>query len=225
MSEKDLKRIFRQASEVAKSVPESLREAAFNRALDELLAEYHKGRDASGDNADTEPHLLRDSLDAIEQAAASLGVENLSPEQVAVLLHDRLGVPITPEMVGEVIDRADSLLTTAYRRSGDIYRRIVAGRGEGTVSRGQKSRGGGQASAARPIELLMDLVALGFFTTARTAGDVILYLQRKGFQFTAQQITPVLLRLIQMGILTRERHQGKSAYRAASKPRPKSKKR
>jgi hypothetical protein len=47
MPSDDLTEAFKQAAEIAKSVPEHLQETAFNRALDAILGETAKGSSGS----------------------------------------------------------------------------------------------------------------------------------------------------------------------------------
>src|SRR5690606_12478962 len=84
-----------------------------------------------------------------------------------------------------------------------------------------KPKGGAKRKAPEPVDLspaqiINELIAKGFFNTARTVRDILVYLERKGLQFTASQLYPVMMRLIRAGLLAREKTpDGEYEYRAS----------
>jgi hypothetical protein len=61
--------------------------------------------------------------------------------------------------------------------------------------------------------VLIDLIRRGFFESSRSITQVVLHVNRMGFHFTARELTPVLFRLMQVGILARSRNsQGQYQY-------------
>ncbi|MFP4502161.1 MAG: hypothetical protein ACLFTT_14260 [Candidatus Hydrogenedentota bacterium] len=146
MNDAKLKRAFREAAEIAEGMPESLREAAFNRALDEILGEQGgaahlrgSGAGAAEDEAEeTAAHeaqrgirgipgmsfVLEKSVAALNLAGSHLGLEEMSAEQVADTLEERFGVHVNEGVVARALESADSVVTTV-RRGGETLYRVI----------------------------------------------------------------------------------------------------
>jgi len=59
------------------------------------------------------------------------------------------------------------------------------------------------------------MIKSGFFNSARTVGEVLLYFQRRGIEITARELSGILIRLLQAGLLER-RESPKGAYKYRS---------
>ena len=136
MSGGDLKRLFKEAAEIAKSVPKELREAAFNRALDALSVPGSKqpavttpqtqtsGTGADATPQDTEAILLRDldrtrhpeiasapgvlerALYVLRAAREDHQIDGLSAAQIANLLTEKFRIRTTNQAVRGALDSA-----------------------------------------------------------------------------------------------------------------------
>jgi len=217
MSDRRLKRIFKEAAELAKSVPEEFREVAFSRAVDVLVA-----RDAVRDvESESEPEhvkgstekILAASIDAIGQAAGRVGVGGLSADEIGTLLEQRFGITADNDVIARVLKTSDSIVDRVSGSGTTLFHLLRAS--------APKDNGEGEPEVEvnteqpRPYKILTDLVAKGFFNTSRTVRDVAMYLQRKGFEITSRELTPVMLRLIQAGLLHRVKNaQGRYEYKS-----------
>jgi hypothetical protein len=135
---KKLKNIFSKAAEIAESVPEEYRETAFNRALDRLLGEHQEQEKAAaeapekdGSKKKTIPDpdkltiddILDMSFDALNHATEKLGVEGLSPDQIASSLNERFGLNLSRDIIADTLENADNLVQRTPG-AGSIYRLI-----------------------------------------------------------------------------------------------------
>lgn len=231
-----MKRMFREAADVARSLPPEFRQAAFNRALD-MLAEQDRPRANGSAEPDAEPapkrgitgfaapdYLIDRTFDAVGFAAERLGMESVTAEDVAEILQDRFGIKTPADMVASALNATGTVARTANFGGRTIYRILT------TSSRGsarQKARNLEPAEkrakkpapkrrlkrGSSPGEIAQDLLALGFFATAKTTADVLLYVEKQGLELTARQITPVLMRLMRGGELTgKKTRDGRYAY-------------
>ena len=248
MSDPRIRKIFKEAADIAKSMPPGLQEAAFNRALDVLLGELHDTTAARGgeDEAPEERErllgipgaglFLEKSVAAFNVAAGTLGIGELDADEVADVLEEKLGPHIRQSVIGRAFESADSVVETACNGADAVFRMFGGEAGEddeagtaGTASprapnsSGKKSAprtkasGGKKKATARkkpPVKptasrsvagIVFDLAKKGFFTSARTASQVAFYLNRKGLEITVREVTPILMRLIQAGLLSRTR--------------------
>lgn len=238
MASKRLQNMFEEAASIAATVPEDLRPAAFNRALDLLLARAGGGVGAAEADAilrgsakdkrilgifGTEL-VLEKSVDVLNFATSRLGLEELSAEQIAALVNERFGLPTTGSVVSLALTGASGLVR-GMQRGGETLYRIVAPVLEDeaeTTGKHKKKKAGkhGKAKASReasvtPGQVVRDLLALGFFTSARTAAELALDLEKRGIDFTVRQIVPVLTTLIDAGLLVKKTNsEGKASYRA-----------
>ncbi len=224
MASKRLKAMFEEAAEIAETVPKEMQPAAFNRALDLLLARAGGGAGAAEADAilrgsakdrrilgiyGTEV-VLEKSVDMLNFATTRLGMEELSAEQIAALVNERFGLPATGTVISTALMGASGLVR-GFQRGGETLYKIVAPKFEEPKKKGRKKR----APEPTPAQVVRDLVALGFFQTARTAADLVLYVEKKGLQITTQQIVPTLGALIDAGLLEKKKDaKGHTKYRA-----------
>ena len=248
MAHKKLKGIFKEAAAIAKVVPEELREAAFNRALDRLMGE--EGRNAGKRRrVDEEPSapkrpferpfsalaetahvetILEKSVEVLNLATGTLGIEAMTAEQIAEMLDEKFGIVTSNEMVARVLENTDGLVRRVREGGGAVYRLIrpvpakkrTAGKRKTASKAKTKARAKGKTRAKAAgrakaggddgesgqdgAQLLLGLAGKGFLATARTTGEIILFLQRKGFEITARELTPLLIRLLKAGLLARD---------------------
>lgn len=223
MADRKMKQMFKEAADIAKSVPAEFRETAFNRALDMLSGkDGHEFEHASEKPAARRgilgvvPDFLLDrSLDAVNFATAKLGREAVSAEEVAEILTERFGVPATRDMVIRAMMTAGQMVVTARDGGRVLYSVVRPDNTPAPPKRGAKNTATKKATPvdASPTKIIRDLIALGFFRTARTTTDVVVYLQKKGIELTARQLTPVMIRLMKDGLLGRKKSkQGDFAY-------------
>lgn len=233
MASKRLQGLFAEAAEIAATVPEDLRPAAFNRALDLLLARASGGAGAAEADAilrgsakdrrilgiyGTEL-ILEKSVDVLNFATSRLGLEELSAEQIAALVNERFGLPATGTVVSLALSGAGELVR-GIQRGGETLYRIVAPTSPGSDKKpkSRSKRGAKTRKAQEPVtpgQVVRDLVALGFFQTAHTAADLALHLEKKGIDFTVRQVVPVLTTLMDAGLLVKKTDaSGKATYRS-----------
>jgi hypothetical protein len=234
-----MKRMFKEAADIAKSVPPEFREAAFNRALDMLSGER---KAAAGTTPGPQPaeekaarkgffggvpdFIIDRCMDAVSFATGRLGRDAVSADEVADILTERFGIPATRDMVVRAMMAAGQMVVTV-RDGGRVLYRVVRPEQEGeappppppkkpkrrTTTRKKTAAKKKKTVEATPSQIVSDLIALGFFTTARTTTDVVVYLEKKGLEFTARQLTPVMLRLMRAGMLGRKKSDaGEYAY-------------
>ncbi len=240
VADKKLKSIFKQAAEIAQGVPEELQEIAFNRALDKLMGDTKSKAGAKkkvhivdAEIVDDEDEtgftetILNRSLDAMNFAAERFGLEGMSVEQITDLLDERFGINTSAEVVGRVLEGADTIVGRVRGHGGTLYRLVIPGAKapkKSTAKKSSKAKAKTKAktkakakskaakrapkkadASAGLVGMIIDLIGAGFFATARTVGDIMLYLQRKGLEYTAAELTSVLVRLLSKGLLTRQR--------------------
>lgn len=231
MADRRMKRMFKEAADIAKSVPPEFREAAFNRALDMLSGNTRTNGSANAQQAEPQPakrgflggvpdFVLDRCMDAVSFATGRLGRDAVSADEVAEILTERFGIPATRDMVVRAMMAAGQMVVTV-RDGGRVLYRVVRPEAEEEAppppppkrAKKRQATAKGKATAkkkrkngdASPTQIVSDLIALGFFTTARTTTDVIVYLEKKGMELTARQLAPVLLRLMKAGLLGRKR--------------------
>ena len=238
MADRKMKRMFRDAAEIAKSVPAEFRETAFNRALD-LLAEQERpaGRNGSAAPQTAEPEpaatrrgitgftapdfVIEQVLDSVNFAANRLGRETMTAEDVADIMQERFGVTTPADLVASAMNATGMVARTAGYGGQTLYRIVSRTPGRGrkkaeaanAKSAGRRSGRGKRASGNTPGEIVQDLIMLGFFASARTTADVLLYVQKQGLDLTSQQIAPVLSRLMRSGDLEAKKNKdGRYTY-------------
>lgn len=216
MADRKMKQMFREAADVARTVPPEFRQAAFNRALD-MLSGIDRPR-VNGDSGTPVPpvpkrgitgfaapdYLLDRTLDAVGFAAEKLGMESVTAEEVAEILQDRFGIKTPADMVATALNATGVVARTANFGGRTLYRIVT------TPTRGARAKAAPKKPAAKrklkrggtPGEIMQDLIALGFFASAKTTADVLLYIEKQGLQLTARQITPVLTALMRGGALS-----------------------
>lgn len=214
MASKRLKVMFEEAAEIAETVPQELRPAAFNRALDLLLARAGGGAGAAEADAILRGSakdrrilgifgsevLLEKSVDVLNFATTRLGLEELSAEQIAALVNERFGLPATGTVISTALMGANGLVR-GIQRGGETLYKIVAPTPATTRKRGKKKK----ELEPTPAQVVRDLAALGFFKTARTAADLVLFVEKKGLEITSRQIAPTLGALIDAGLLEKKK--------------------
>lgn len=236
MADKKLKAAFKEAAELAAAVPENMRAIAFNRALDMILGVERPGNGADAAEAESPPPSKRStekvvdqSLRVLNMATGVVGMEALTAKQIAKVMEARLGIPVDNALIGMALDRADSVVDRVMEGGEVLYKlaspmRLIGGRRKPEHKGGARSTAKGRAKAKAqpdpveqtPAQIVNELIAKGFFNSARTVRDVLIYLERKGLQFTATQLYPVLMRLIRAGLLAREKSSsGEYQYRAS----------
>jgi len=221
MADRKMKRLFREAADVARSVPPEFREAAFNRALDMLTEKNAPGAgrgEGKPDEVEAEvvrrgvtglsaPDFVLDrAMDALNFATTRMGMEEVSAVELADIVTERFGVPTTDKMVAAALDQADSMVHRVADGAQMMYR-LARPKPEPKKGGGRKRKPADSADELpSPVEIVADLAALGFFKSARTATDAILYLERKGMEYSTQQLAPAMFRLVRDGLLTRRRN-------------------
>jgi hypothetical protein len=218
--------MFEEAADIAETVPEELRGAACNRALDLLLARAGGGPGASEADAILRGSakdkrllgiygseiLLEKSVDMLNFATTRLGMEELSAEQIAALVNERFGIPTTETVVSMALTGAGGLVR-GIQRSGKTLYSIVSPAIEEPKHKPRKRKK--NEPDPTPGQIVRDLVALGFFQSARTTADLVLFLEKKGIQFTTRQVIPVLSSLIAAGVIEKKKDRtGEFKYRA-----------
>lgn len=222
MASKRLKDMFEEAAEIAGTVPAELRPAAFNRALDLLLARAGGGPGAAEADAILRGSakdrrilgiygselLLEKSVDVLNFATTRLGLEELSAEQIAALVNERFGLPATGTVVSAALAGANGLVRGIQRGGKTLYQIVSPVQAEPKKHARRKSARRKPEPATTPGQVVRDLAALGFFQTARTAAEVALFIEKKGIEFTAQQLVPALSTLIDSGLLEKRPTRG-----------------
>lgn len=104
----DLKAAFKEAAEIAAVVPESMQEAAFHRALDQILGASAQGAEATKDSTRRRPAGVKKSPEEAQTADA------------AAQLIDGINRTAYPEIAAasKVLDRALAVLRLASRDFG-----------------------------------------------------------------------------------------------------------
>lgn len=209
-----------EAAAIAESVPEPLREAAFNRAMDalmddsadELLEEELELKDMLTPDA-----ILGRSINTLNIARTKLGMSELDKDQIALTLATALGSITSNEKVAQVISNADELVSELKNRGqgiGGIVRPKSKKKKKGPS---KKTKAEAEASTS-PTQMIQELVTAGFFKTAQSAADVVLYLQQKGVDITVRQVAPALMGLMKKGSLSRRKTKaGPYVYTAKKK--------
>lgn len=253
MADRNMKRMFRDAADIARSVPAEFRQAAFDKAVDLLAQQGNGAANGSTDDRETRVHLtglsapdalIDRSVEALAYAANRLGLEVVTADQLAAILNERFGVPAPASLVAAALGSAGAVVRTVQRGSQTLYRvvsepavddssdpdevdstphRRATDRPRPKTSAKPAAKAAPKAAPAKkgpakkkpsakissnPADIINDLVALGFFATARTTTDVLLYLEKQGLQLTTRQIAPLLLSLMRSGLLNRGRANG-----------------
>lgn len=221
MADRHLKEIFREAAEIARSVPPEFRQSAFEKAVD-LLSDSSgyvpPVRDAGGratrvsvTGIPVSDALIDKSVEALSYAANCLGLEAVTADQLATILNDNFGMPAPATLVANALTRAGTAVRTARQGQKTLYRMVTprkprrsAEAVEVEVETASAKRKRAKAQASTPADVVNDLIALGFFATARTTADVLLYLEKQGLDFTTRQLAPVLVAMMRRGQLRRE---------------------
>lgn len=252
MSDRNMKRIFREAAEIARAVPPEFRQTAFDKAVDMLQQQQRDQRET--DLAETgratrvnvtgfsAPDAILDKyVEALAFAAKRLGVEAVSADQIAEIMNDRFGMPTPATVVASALTGAGMMVRTARVGGKTLYRLATPAKRPPAYSGPERRHTPGAGSAAgapekpsrraaspasvkpkkrrktvsdNPADILNDLVTLGFFRTAKTTADVLLYLEKQGLELTTRQIAPILFRLMQAGLLGRNRSGSSYEYYA-----------
>lgn len=152
-----LKALFKQASEIAGQVPESMQQAAFNRALDLLTGstsitdtnprphtdslDKENTKDeaqqpidiitaidpARHSNITTSGKALDRSLMVLEIAYKEYGVDGLTPGQIAEILTMRFNINTKSTTICNALDLAPSLARRISDGTRFIYKIMLAG--------------------------------------------------------------------------------------------------
>lgn len=253
MADQNLKRMFKEAAEIAAGVPEELREVAFDRALDALMggkprpkegtpARKKTGkREEPAEDAEAAPGafsrlmemtnteaILQKSLDVLNVATGAVGKKEMTAKELAETLDGSFGLVADSAVVSQVLDGAEHVVR-GIRRGGKTFYRLVqpdapkTGKKDGKKAGGKhKGKTGKKRGKKKPperptiTEVATDLLTMGFFKAARTVGETVLYLQRRGLEFTARELSSALLRLVRAGRLDRDVNgEGKYQYRSS----------
>lgn len=241
MRKKELKRVFDEAAAIAADVPEEFRADAFNRAVDALLAEAKPApagqagpRRAPEPQAGSADQVLQRSIEVLQLAAGLLGIEAMTVEQIAAALDRRFGISVSYPRIARALEHSNRLARQAGRGGATIYRllrpvdAVTLDETEEepppakakTRSRSAKKKPKARSTQANMSSTVRNLVAAGFFTTAHTAGEVALHLQRTGMDVTGRELSHVLRRFQEEGALHR-RKTTKGAYAYQEKQRKK----
>lgn len=196
MADRHIKKKFKQAAEIARTVPKDFQEAAFNRALDLLLDanDSAAARPREGLLAAAPAEVLDRSMDALQFAARTLNRDSLTAQQIAALVAAQFGLAVSKEVVALALAGAGSAVRIVRSGGVTLYKLVVPVETQRRIRR-----------TTQPVEIIGALAAAGFFTTARTVTDIALFLEKRGLELTANQIQPVLNRLAGEGQLHRHR--------------------
>lgn len=245
MADRKMKRMFRDAADIARSVPAEFRQAAFDKAVDLLAQQEAQTGGSPDDGRETRVHvtglsapdaLIDRSVEALAFAANRLGLEVVTADQLASILNERFGVPAPAALVASALGSAGAVVRTVQRGGQTLYRVVSVTPDDDTSepeeelprtprrrATDQPARAAARKPAAKkkvapkkkpeklsnnPADILNDLVALGFFATARTTTEVLLYLEKQGLQLTTRQLAPLLMSLMRSGLLNRGRASG-----------------
>lgn len=219
MANRQVKKKFKEAADIAKSVPKEFQEAAFNRALDMLMEngvapETIRARLLGLASPEA---VVERSIEVLSFATRTLGKEAVSAAQIAAMLNAQYGLAVSKEIVARTLATAGGAVQTVRRGGDTLFRPVPAEEAPAAKKKTSAKKATKKAETeARPGEILGDLAAMGFFTTARSATDVALYLQKLGLGVTKRQIAPVLGRMLAEGELDRERNDdGEYEYQAS----------
>jgi len=224
MADKRLQKLFREAAELVKDVPETLRDTAYNRALDMLLEEHAANPDGDGNalwrfGMAGRDLVMETVVEALNFTSRRLGKEEVTAEELTEILTERFGLRLPITLVAKILASADGIVRMVHVGGKTVYR--VVRPANGPASDEARTRPKAKTATARErsrhaetpppegeslSQILADLAALGFFQTARTVTDLVIYLEKKGFDFSTQQLTPALLRLLQAGLLRRKKN-------------------
>ncbi len=221
MKSKELKRVFDEAAEIAAGVPEAFRADAFNRAVDALLADKGIPRAGQPQTAGTAraaasaDQVLQRSLEVLQLAAGLLGVEAMTIEQIAAALDRRFGLSVSYPRIARALEGSNRLARQAGRGGATLYRLLRPAEAAEAFEEEEEGPPTREETAAAPrvkkrkqapspvTSTVRNLVAAGFFTTAHTAGEAALQLQKAGMDVTGRELSAVLRRLEGRGELKR----------------------
>lgn len=222
MADRRMRQIFREAAEIARTVPPEFRQAAFDKAVDLLSGQvtFEVAPDTAGPRETRVkvtgialPDMLLDKyLEALSYAANKVGLEKVTADQLAELVNGRFAVPATASLVASAIGNAGTIVRTVRQGQKALSGLTATGRSKSSNRPRPEEKVQPKTSArkrainkdATPGEIVNDLIALGFFATARTTADVLLYLEKQGLEFSTRQLAPVLVGMMRRGMLRRE---------------------
>ena len=215
MAKKKIQAKIEEAAAIAESVPEELREAAFNRALDALLDESRD--DLTADELNLRDMLTPDailgrSIKTLNFARSRIGMNELDKDQIAIALATILGSFASNERVAQVLSNADDLVTELKSKSQGITSIVRPAQGKRKSSTRTKKA---KEEPQSPTQVLQGLIKNGFFATAHSAADVAMYLEKKGVDITVRQVVPALMALMNKGTLSRRKNKaGRYEYKS-----------
>lgn len=201
MSDKRLKGIFEEAAELARTMPPDLREAAFNRAVDALMDR----------GVATGKRTTRDE-GAFHQCNGA--AQDVIPARETELLTLML--------------QGANLAAKAAWHGSEILHRVLFSEEEDTQAspqsaqnepekprrRGRAKRDAGPVGALQDVA--SDLIAIGFFNTARTLSDVVNHVQHQGIRISTRDAAAMMAAMTQAGLIFRGvNRMGRSFFRSA----------
>jgi hypothetical protein len=153
---KELKDAFKRAAEIASVVPEPMQEAAFHRALDQILggeepappprnqrrAEDATGRRAAADHAQELVHginrtahpeiasaskVLDRALAVLRLAAHEFDLDGLTAPEIAMVLTEKFRLRTSRQAVTQALGAARTMVDTGKRGQTTVYRIMQAG--------------------------------------------------------------------------------------------------
>ncbi len=193
MTNRRLKGIFEEAAELARAVPPDLREAAFNRAVDAIMDHQY----ATGTRFT--PNMAAFPSQGGERLDASRGMwTEFDDDAKGELL--------------SVVFQGAGLAAKAAWRGGEVLRQILfpdVPPRRGTLARTQeakrsrrRTRGREHAGALGAMQdVATDLLAIGFFNTARTLSEVVDHLQSEGVRVSARDAADLLAWMTQANLI------------------------
>jgi len=222
MADRRLQKLFREAADLVKDVPDPLRETAYNRALDMLLEEHANNPDGDGNalwrfGLAGRDLVLETIVEALNFTSRRLGKEEVTAEELTEILTERFGLRLPITLVTRILASADGIVRMVTVGGKTVYRVVRppseapprASKAKPKAGARDRHRHDDDTPPPEPeslSQILADLAALGFFQTARTVTDLVIHLEKKGLAISTQQVTPALLRLLEAGLLRRKKN-------------------
>lgn len=201
MSDKRLKGIFEEAAELARTMPPDLREAAFNRAVDALMDR----------GVATGKRTMRDAGAFHQYNGTAQDVNPAREAELLTLMLQGAGLAAKAAWHGsEILHRV--LFTEEEDAQADPQ--SAQNEPEKPRRRARVKRDSGPVGALQDVAA--DLIAIGFFNTARTLSEVVNHVQRQGIRMSARDAAAMMAGMTQAGLLFRSvNSMGRSFFRSA----------
>lgn len=171
--------------------------------------------------------VLDKSLHILLIARNDLGVNQLSPTNIAAILSDKYRIPARANQISDKLGNVVGLLVNRHKVSkGYEYEIMLPGEkhllGELPLQSarkrmtkrkvkiggvGKKTNGGARGGRPGQKVMLTHLVDTGFFDKPKKVSDICAHeLKTKGYTYKTNELSPYILRFIRESILTREKN-------------------